>query len=313
VAEAVRNAAAFRPAAWITYHSYYKSPDVVGPIVCRLLRIPYFLLEPMYATKWRKSPPTRTGFYLNRIALKTARSVFLNNMDDFEALSRLLPANRLIYVSPGIFPEEFQKDENCGKSIRQRMGIPKRLPLVITAAMFRPGVKYDSLCFLLRSLSRLCEERCNFRLLVVGDGPMRSDLEKAARRHLPGRTVFAGAVPRAEMFSYYSAGDIFVFPGIRESIGMVYLEAQACGLPVVALNDRGAARMVLNGRTGLLVPAEDDGKAMAEAVGLLMSDPGLRERLAHNGREYIVEKRNLWKNYRVIQRECERWISRSIR
>jgi len=309
VAEAIRNAAAFRPAAWITYHSYYKSPDVVGPIVSRLLRIPYFLLEPMYATKWRKTPPTRTGFYLNRIALKTARSVFLNNMDDLEALSRLLPAERLLYVSPGIFPEEFQKDEICGKNIRKLMGIPSRLPLVMTAAMFRPGVKYDSLCFLLRSLSRLRDERGGFRLLLVGDGPMRTDLEKMARLCLPGRTVFAGAVPRSEMFSYYSAADIFAFPGIRESIGMVYLEAQACGLPVVALNVRGAARMVENGRTGLLVPAEDSGQAMAEALGRLMSDPDLRRELAENGREYIVEKRNLWKNYQVIARECERWIS----
>lgn len=307
-ADAVKNAVAFRPSVWITYHSYYKSPDIIGPIVCRLLRFPYFLLEPMYATKWRKRQETRTGFYLNRIALKTARSVFVNNMDDFEAISRLLPIERLIYVSPGVFPEEFQKNEICGKNIRKRMGIPLRMPLIMTAAMFRPGVKYDSLCFLIGSLSRLCNRRGDFRLLVVGDGPLRSELEKEAQRLLPGRTIFAGAVSRSEMFSYYSAADIFAFPGIRESIGMVYLEAQACGLPVVALNTRGAAQMVENGRTGLLVPAWDTGKAMADAVDRLLCEPGLRGMLGENGRPYIMEKRNLWKNYEMIMREFERWI-----
>ena len=51
---ALRRTRNFRPEVWLTYHSYYKSPDLIGPLICRLLNIPYFLLEPMYATKWRK-------------------------------------------------------------------------------------------------------------------------------------------------------------------------------------------------------------------------------------------------------------------
>ena len=54
---------------------------------------------------------------------------------------------------------------------------------------------------------------------------------------------------------YYSAGDMFVFPGIRESLGMVYLESQSCGLPVVAFHNGGIPEVVVDGETGFLTPA----------------------------------------------------------
>ena len=75
----------------------------------------------------------------------------------------------------------------------------------------------------------------------------------------PARPYSPGRIARQDMVQYYSAADLFAFPGIGESLGMVYLEAQACGLPVVALDSPGVSQVVVGGQTGLLV-AEDAGR-----------------------------------------------------
>lgn len=302
--KAFSSALRFRPHLWLTYHTYYKSPDLHGPRISRLLNIPYILFQPIYSTKRRKTAGTRTGFYLNRIALKACRHSFTNNLRDLEALRRIIPSQNITYLPPGIFPEDFRRDEASGRAVRRDYGIPQETPLLMTAAMLRPDVKFQSMTYLLRSLSLIGKKQFPFMLLVVGDGPMRADLHAAAQNLLPGRVVFAGRVDRSIMYRYYSAADLFVFPGIGESLGMVFLEAQACGLPVIALNTAGVPQVVRQGETGLLV-TEDDGEAMAKAVEKLLSEPQIRTRMASNGSKFIREERNLHCNYRELSQKLE--------
>ncbi|NSW87911.1 MAG: glycosyltransferase family 4 protein [Syntrophobacteraceae bacterium] len=307
-AEACRRTWMFRPDLWLTYHSYYKSPDTVGPWISGLFGIPYVLFQPMYATSRRKKPGTRLGFYMNRLALKACRHVFLNNMDDLEAMKRAVPRVRIDYIPPGILPDDFQRNEAHGRSVRRKYGLSDDAPLLMTAARFRPGVKVQSLEYLFGSLSLLLvPPEMPFRLLVAGDGPMEQEVKSLARRLLPGRVVFTGRVPREEMARYYSAADLFVFPGIGESLGMVFLEAQACGLPVVALDTAGVPQVVQHGKTGLLVP-EDGGRAMAEAVRELVGNPGLHATLAHNAMDFVQKERNLLKNYQALSKSLEELV-----
>lgn len=295
--KAIMAALRFRPAAWFTYHSYYKSPDLIGPVVSRLFRIPYFLLEPMYGTKWRKNPETRAGFYINRFALKSAACVFANNLDDIPSLTRLLPQGRIHYIPPGIFPEEFTRNEAAAKEVKEQLGIGPGKVVILCVAMFRPGAKFESLSHLIRSLAPLAG-RNDFVLVLAGDGPMRADITSMADSLLPGKTIFAGAVARERLYKYYSAADIFALPGIGESIGMAYLEAMSCGLPVIAINQLGAAQLIEHDKTGLLVSSGES--SMTEAVERLLDDSALRKRLGANGSKYIVERRNLRKNYSMM-------------
>jgi glycosyltransferase involved in cell wall biosynthesis len=301
---AYANALKFRPHIWLTYHTYYKSPDVIGPLISRSLRAPYVLFQPMYGTKRRKDADTRIGFYLNRLALKTCRHAFVNNIRDIEALGRAGLGRRITYIPPGIFPECFQRDEEAGALIRELHGIPGNVPVLLTAAMFRPGVKFQSLVYLFHSLALLKERNQPFVLMVAGSGPMYHEVQAIAERLLTGCVIFAGQVPRREMPGYYSASDLFVFPGIGESLGMVYLEAQACGLPVVALDTAGVPQVVLKDRTGILVP-QDDGRSLAEAVEKLVKEPGLRKELGQKAIEHIRTERNLHKNYSMLARKLE--------
>jgi glycosyltransferase involved in cell wall biosynthesis len=294
----------FRPQLWLTYHTYYKSPDVLGPIISRLCRIPYVLFQPMYGTRRRKDPATRLGFYLNRFAVRSAAHAFTNNLLDVPALHRALAQDRVTYVAPGIFPEDFQRDAEAGLAVRLRYGIGPDLPLIMSAARFRPGVKSQSLIYLFHALAPLVREGVVFQLLLVGDGPMQDVLQELADRLLPGRVIFTGGVRRQDMPSYYSAADLFVFPGIGESLGMVYLEAQACGLPVVALDTGGVPQVVRRGETALLV-TDDGGAALTAAVRRLIADSALRRRLAANGPRFIKEERNLHHNYATLAHGLE--------
>lgn len=299
--EAFGNAVVFRPELWLTYHTYYKSPDVIGPWISRVLKIPYVLFQPMYSTKRRKDPGTRVGFYLNRIALKTCRHAFVNNVNDLEALARAIPRSKITYLPPGIAPEEFKRDEAAGRAIRSKYSIPHDAPLLMTAARLRTGVKSRSILYLLKSLALLTPRQPQPLLLIAGDGPEDEKLRAAAERFIPGRTIFAGRVDRSNMFRYYSAADIFVFPGIGESLGMVFLEAQACELPVVALDTAGVPQVVRRSTTALLVP-EDDGRSMAHAIETLLSSAELRKRLGKKGCEFIRKERNLHQNYIELSR-----------
>lgn len=294
--ESWRKARSFQPDLWLTYHSYYKSPDVLGPWISRMAGAPYVLFQPMYATKWRKRSQTRAGFYMNRMALKAAAHAFANNTNDLQALGRLLPADRITYLPPGIFPDAFQRDEAAGRRTRLALGIPPGIPVLMTAARFRADVKFQSLAYLFKSLQLLTAKGTQFTLLVVGYGPMEGELKRMAADLLPGRTVFAGGAAREEMPSYYSAADVFIFPGIGESLGMVFLEAQSCRLPVIALDSPGVSQAVQAGRTGFLVE-DDGGNSMALAAEMLIKDSAMRESLGTAGRKFIMEERNIRFNY----------------
>jgi glycosyltransferase involved in cell wall biosynthesis len=117
---------------------------------------------------------------------------------------------------------------------------------------------------------------------------------------LPGRVRFLGKVAREEMYRFYSAGDLFVFPGIRESLGMVYLEAQSCGLPVVAFADGGVPEVVEDEVSGFLVHPFDL-RGFNQAIARLMNDSGMRRQMGKAASSYVRSRHDLNKNYRIVE------------
>ncbi|MHC1742818.1 MAG: glycosyltransferase family 4 protein [Syntrophobacteraceae bacterium] len=294
----------FQPDLWLTYHTYYKSPDAIGPVLTRLLRIPYVLFQPMFGTRRRKDPATCWGYSLNRMALRSSSHVFTNNLNDLEALHRVVPQVKLTYLPPGIFPESSLRISGAREQVRQRYAIPERHHLLLTAARLRPGVKEASIRFLFDALAELQRTRDDWTLLLAGDGPMEQALREAAASKLGRRVIFVGGVPHDQMPLLYSAADLFVFPGIGESLGMVYLEAQACGAPVVALASAGVAQVVLDGETGILVEPPSP-QTMADAISRLLVDTATRGSMGRAGIAFVRTRRNLHLNYQELARRLE--------
>jgi glycosyltransferase involved in cell wall biosynthesis len=300
----------FLPDLWLTYHTYYKAPDFLGPYVTRKKKIPYVIFQGIYSSKRRRRLHTGPGFLLNRRALQMASHIFSNRKDDEFNLRRIIPENRLSYVPPGIFPKDFQFDPIAGNRLRHFWKVGET-PVVLSAAMFRADVKSEGLSWVIRTCGKLFSQGTNLFLAIAGDGNQKHTLKGLAEQYLPGRVIFAGKIPRKQMYQFYSAGDLFVFPGIRESLGMVFLEAQSCGRPVVAFNNGGIPEVVQNGKTGFLTPLFSEPHFL-NAIGKLLKNPQLAEKMGKTASKYVREKHDLDVNYRYVDHMLkqikQKWI-----
>ncbi len=285
---------------WLTYHSYYKAPDLLGAAATQQMGIPYVIFQGIYSTKRQRALKSFPGFYLNRRSLCAARHIFTNKKIDLLNLKRLIPAHKITYIAPGLIPAEFSFDAEARSELRCALNLGDD-PVVFSAAMFRPDVKTEGLTWVIRTCGELYRRGQPLWLVIAGDGKEKDKLKQLAEAHLPQRVRFVGRIARNDMYRYYSAADLFVFPGIRESLGMVYLEAQACGLPVVAFENAGVPEAVKDGVTGLLVPAFD-AKAFEEAIARFLNDVQLRRRMGRAAQSYVRQNHNLNRNYRQIDR-----------
>ena len=283
---------------WLTYHTYYKAPDLLGPFACRKAGVPYVIFQGAFSTKRRRRLKTLPGYFLNKHALCAACHVFTNRLEDLVNLKRQIPEHRLTYVVPGIFPEDFFFDTKARDKLRQSWGIVKE-PVVLSAAMFRPDVKTEGLAWVIRSCGRLYRRKRAFHLVIAGDGKEKARLKHLAQKYCPGRVRFVGKISREKMNRFYSAGDVFAFPGIRESLGMVFLESQSCGLPVVAFNNRGIPEVVKNGETGFLTPLYSY-HAFDQALERLLLNKELRRSMGRKAQLYVRENHDLKRNYRDV-------------
>ncbi|MFR9676718.1 glycosyltransferase family 4 protein [Streptomyces sp. TR06-5] len=215
--------------------------------------------------------------------------------------SRIAPAlsaeaaRRMEQLPPGVDEQTFHPDSG-GDAVRERWGLAGR-PVVVCVSRLVPRKGQDTL---IEALPRILAAVPDAVLLVVGDGPYRRRLEELARaRGVADAVRFTGAVPWEELPAHFGAGDVFAMPcrtrrgGLDvEGLGMVYLEASATGLPVVAGDSGGAPDAVLDGRTGWVVRGGAPDEA-AERIVALLRDPVLRARMGERGRTW-VESRWRW-------------------
>jgi glycosyltransferase involved in cell wall biosynthesis len=170
----------------------------------------------------------------------------------------------------------------------------------MTAAMMRPGVKTEGINTVIESCSELVQRSVPLQLIIAGDGTCRQQLERKAAELLPNRVRFLGRIPRLELYRYYSAADIFAFPGVEESLGMVYLEAQSCNLPVVAYKDWGGGEAVVDGETGLLSFAAKP-SLFTTHIQSLIEDTTKRRELAQGAGDHIRRNHDLDHNYNRLE------------
>ncbi len=291
---------------WLTYHTYYKAPDPLGAPLARKSGIPYVVFQGIFSTKRRRRLKTLPGYILNKRALLAARHVFSNRSEDLVNLKRLIPVDRLSYVAPGIFPEDFSFDAGAREALRREWGVGEE-PVVLSAAMFRPDVKTEGLAWVIRSCGRLFKRGRAFHLVIAGDGKEKERLRRLAREHCPTGVRFVGKTPREKMHRFYSAGDVFAFPGIRESLGMVFLESQSRGLPVVAFDNGGIPEVVRDGETGFLTPLYDV-EAFDRALERLILDKDLRHKMGREAKSRVRGRHDLNRNYREVARILETMV-----
>jgi glycosyltransferase involved in cell wall biosynthesis len=291
----------------LTYNSYYKVPDVFGPAMCNTLALPYFLFSASYAPKRGKRMKTMAGYWLNRRAMLSAGHVFCNKEPYYRTAGWLLPPERFSRVRPGFRTNGFVRHAEARKQLRSEWNADERFVLC-TAAMMRPGVKADGVRWVLRAAAVLAEHGVDALTVVAGGGSEMPQLRDEARA-MGVDVLFTGQISRGRLAEIYSAADLFAFPGIEESIGMVYLEAQACGLPVVATDHEGAPQVVELGGSGIICAAEQD--AFCHAVKELALDPQRRAAMARRAPLYVRENHALPGAYREMAGTMERIVAQA--
>ncbi|WP_327314485.1 glycosyltransferase family 4 protein [Streptomyces sp. NBC_01235] len=201
-------------------------------------------------------------------------------------------AARMVQLPPGVDEKTFHPGSG-GDEVRARLGLTDR-PVVVCVSRLVPRKGQDTLIL---AMPRILAAEPETVLLIVGGGPYEKDLRRLAHESgVAGSVRFTGSVPWAELPAHYGAGDVFAMPcrtrrgGLDvEGLGIVYLEASATGLPVVAGDSGGAPDAVLDGETGWVVRGGSSAEA-AERIVVLLGDAELRRRMGERGRQWVEER-----------------------
>lgn len=245
---------------------------------------------------WAQLPASRQ--LLRRIGEGTDTITYLGEYTRSRIAAALTPdaAGRMVQLPPGVDEKTFHPASG-GAEVRERLGLAGR-PVVVCVSRLVPRKGQDTLILAMPAILARIPDAV---LLIVGGGPYAKDLRKlAAGTGVADSVRFTGPVPWSELPAHYGAGDVFAMPcrtrrgGLDvEGLGIVYLEASATGLPVVAGDSGGAPDAVLDGETGWVVrgaPAALAAQESADRVVTLLQDPELRERMGRRGREWVEER-----------------------
>lgn len=199
---------------------------------------------------------------------------------------------KLVRIAPGIDTDHFSPRADS-LDLRSELGLAQKKVIVsVGRLVHRKGQDY-----LIKALTKIKKAIPNAHILFVGQGPYESHLRKLAHEcGVEGSITFIGRIQYADLPRYIGAGDLFAMPsrsrmaGLEvEGLGIVYLEASACGLPVVGGLSGGAPDAVLEGVTGLSVDGTDS-DAIADACVRILSDSELAQTMGSNGRNWIIDQ-----------------------
>ncbi|CAO3361332.1 glycosyltransferase family 4 protein [Azospirillum melinis] len=260
-----------RPALWLSYHVYYKAPDLIGPVIARRLAIPYVVVEATRARK-RLTGPWSAFAAAAEAAIEAAALVLCVSARDRQAVEAYGPPGQQVAMLPPFL--------DLLPAIKR--GEPGSPPRLLTVAMMRPGDKLASYRLLADSLSLLTARP--WTLDIVGDGPAAQDVAALFAPFGP-RVTLHGACAPADLAGHYRTADLLVWPGLNEAFGMVYLEAQAQGLPVLAIDNAGTGTVIRDGVGGRLTgPTPQE---FAAALAALLADPPALRDLGRSARAHV--------------------------
>lgn len=254
---------------WITYHSYYKAPDLVGPTVAAALNLPYFQIEATRARK-RLTGPWAAFAHASETASDAADAIFHLTRRDAESLYAYRHANqKIIHLPPFL----------------ARSDLPTASPsngAMLSVGMLRHGDKFASYELIADALDLL--ETKDWRLVIAGDGPALNAVASLMSRF--GKQVeLRGSLDAEALSAAYGEASLLFWPGVNEAFGVTYLEAQAAGLPVVAQHRPGVIDVLAPGSYPL---PEQGAEALTGEIELLLNDRCERIRRGQAARDYIA-------------------------
>ncbi len=284
---------------WDVIHIFFIYLDAFAAVLTRRLHQMPVIVRPACAgyygdlarlTRFRVWPllPFLDSLTIRIVVRTIVRAdAFIANSTELhkELIGGGFPPGRIVQIANGVDLDHFFPDPTArSPEARRRLGLPTGL-LLAFAGRLDPQKGLHTLVEALRLLAAGCQEA---RLLIMGDGPQRAELEQAVRgAGVSDRVLFRGLI--ADVAPYLRACDIFVFPSVGEGMPNALLEAMASGLPCVASAIGGCMDVITDGQTGLLIPP-GDAAALQSALEQLVQSPEMRKRLGAAAHDSVASR-----------------------
>jgi len=205
--------------------------------------------------------------------------------------------NKCAVIYNGVDTKAFSPDKGGG-SVRKKFGIPDSAPLVLANGRLVTQKGFE---YLLEAFAKVKTEVRDAKLLIIGRGPLKEQLEQQAKKLGISDSFFiTTGIPEPDLPKYYNAADLFVLPSLYEPSAVVLYEALSCGKPIVATNIGGNPEIVSND-CGFIIPMRSP-KALREKMEMFLSDDSLRKRMGAASRKRAIEKFD----WNIIAKEWDR-------
>jgi len=262
-------------------HAYLFHPNALTPIAARLARVPAIVVSKRSLDRY----PARLPRWACQLGNALAHRIMVNAdaIGRFAAAEERCSRDKMILIPNGVREEALGPAADASQ-VRSALGIPAGAPVIgaVSRLAWKKGIRY-----LIQATPRLIESAPEARVVIAGDGPLRSELEaEAAALGVGHRVLFLGS--RDDTIDLLGAFDVFVLPSVVEGMSNALIEAMAARRAVVATDVGGNAEVVIDGETGFLVKSGDPG-ALAAAILKLLDAPELAADMGAAGRRRVIE------------------------
>jgi len=241
----------FKPVLIISAHINF---SLCCAFINRFFKIPFFTV--IYGIELEKTK------WLNKLAVKSAKKIIsISNFTKEKFLALFPPVKRedVFIIYPFVDVNKF-RPHTKDLSLLQRLGLAPSDKIILTVARLSKEEKYKGYDRVILAISGIIEELPQIRYIIGGGGD-KEEIERikvlVKEKGLKQKVILTGFIPAQELVNYYNLCDCFVMPSEREGFGMVFLEALACGKPVIAGNKDGSQEALKAGKLGLLVDPKD--------------------------------------------------------
>lgn len=266
-------------------HGFFSG--LIGWLLGRITKVPYIItvqggdLNTFYPPYLAGIVRRLEGVVYRNAALCNAASRSL--MDYFAGFGVL--ANKIILIPNGVDVDNFQpRDEQSKRKEREKLGLRNKY-LLITVCRLE---KVKGIGYLIGALPYL--ERDDFQLWIAGSGSQEEPLKKMViDLGLKEKVKFLGALSHQDLPFYLSLADIFILPSLAEGFGASFLEAMACGLPVIGTPVGGIPDFLQDYQTGLFCQQQNS-QSIAQKVIELLEHPALAQKLGQTARQLVLDR-----------------------
>jgi len=267
-------------------------PDGYGAwLVRRRTGVPYVVIG--HGREMVQTGVNLIKWLMQQLVIRGAAGGLANSHYSAQQLSRRgLPQKRIQVIYGGVDPTQFAAPTTPDELVRRKLA-PNNQPILLTVGRL---VKRKGHSQVMAALPQIVREIGPVKYLIVGSGPEEQNLRRLTREYgIEDYVRFLGEVDDRKLSALYRDADVFAMPSRDihgqpiEGFGLVYLEANLCGLPVVAGDTGGVSDAVVDGETGLLVNPEDPA-AIASAIIRLLRDPDLAAQLAAAGQARVLQE-----------------------